>query len=265
MGEAPLVPAPAAQISWSRRLASVTPRPEPPYASGMMMPSQPPAAKARTNSHGYSALRSFSSQYSAENDRASVATSLRISSCCSVRAKSIPASSLRRECGGILLPARFHQLSSRHGGSGPVRAAERFHGSAALAAVLRRLLRGAHADPGLVLPDPDRRRADPLRHRALPAGRAWPAPQRSPGPLHRRGFARASAGRTPGQARRREHRGALSSPLRPRRRRRVVPRRRARRAEGRVRLRALSGAVLRSLLLPEELRSARPALAPARR
>ena len=62
MGEAPEVPAPAAQISWSISVASVTPRPEPPYASGMIMPSQPACANARTQSVGYSALRSFSSQ-----------------------------------------------------------------------------------------------------------------------------------------------------------------------------------------------------------
>ena len=57
-----MVPAPAAQISCSMMAASVTPSPEPPYSSGMIMPSQPPAAKALTNSHGYSAFRSFSSQ-----------------------------------------------------------------------------------------------------------------------------------------------------------------------------------------------------------
>src|SRR4030065_502407 len=34
MGEAPEVPAPAAQISWSISAPSVAPRPEPPYASG---------------------------------------------------------------------------------------------------------------------------------------------------------------------------------------------------------------------------------------
>src|SRR2546421_285466 len=48
MGEAPLVPAPAAQISCSRRAASVTPSPEPPYSSGMIAPSQPALAKAFT-------------------------------------------------------------------------------------------------------------------------------------------------------------------------------------------------------------------------
>src|SRR3989442_3298615 len=56
-----------------------------------MIPSQPPAAKAFRNSQGYSALRSFSSQYSAEKLRATAATSFLISSCCSVSAKSIVA------------------------------------------------------------------------------------------------------------------------------------------------------------------------------
>ncbi len=69
----------------------MTPRPEPPYASGTMIPSQPPAAKAFRNSQGYSALRSFSSQYSGEKLRATAATSFLISSCCSVSAKSIVA------------------------------------------------------------------------------------------------------------------------------------------------------------------------------
>ena len=83
------MPAPAAQISWSRIDASVTPRPEPPYSSGTRIPSQPPAAKAFRNSQGYSALRSFSSQYSGEKLRATAATSFLINSCCSVSAKSM--------------------------------------------------------------------------------------------------------------------------------------------------------------------------------
>ena len=62
MGDAPEVPAPEAQISWSMSAASVTPSPAPPYASGIMSPSQPLSAKALTNSCGYSALSSLSSQ-----------------------------------------------------------------------------------------------------------------------------------------------------------------------------------------------------------
>ena len=56
------MPAPDAQISWSIRAASVTPSPAPPYASGIVMPSQPLSAKALTKSLGYSALSSLSSQ-----------------------------------------------------------------------------------------------------------------------------------------------------------------------------------------------------------
>src|SRR5216117_3599957 len=62
IGEAPEVPAPEAQTSWSMIVASVTPRPEPPYASGMIIPSQPAFPKAFTQSHGYSAFLSLSSQ-----------------------------------------------------------------------------------------------------------------------------------------------------------------------------------------------------------
>ena len=61
-GDAPERPAPEAQIASSISTASVTPSPAPPYASGMARPSHPASAKARTNSVGYSALRSFSRQ-----------------------------------------------------------------------------------------------------------------------------------------------------------------------------------------------------------
>src|SRR5262245_10116706 len=94
MGEQPLVPAPDAAMSCSISAASVTPRPEPPYSSGMIAPSQPAWANAFTNSQGYSALPSFSSQYSGEKDRARLEISLRISSCCSVNAKSMAPASL---------------------------------------------------------------------------------------------------------------------------------------------------------------------------
>ena len=78
-GEAPDSPAPEAQIASSIRTASVTPRPAPPYASGMASPSQPASANAWTNSVGYSAFRSFSRQYPQSNPRASAATWRRIS------------------------------------------------------------------------------------------------------------------------------------------------------------------------------------------
>ncbi len=42
--------------------ASLTPSPAPPYASGMAIPSQPPAAIASVNSVGNVPLRSCSSQ-----------------------------------------------------------------------------------------------------------------------------------------------------------------------------------------------------------
>src|SRR5258706_8881117 len=85
-------------MSCSISAASVTPRPEPPYSSGTIIPSQPACAKAFTNSNGYSALLSFSSQYSGGKERDSAETSLRISSCCSVSAKSM-AGILRHPAG----------------------------------------------------------------------------------------------------------------------------------------------------------------------
>ena len=42
--------------------ASVTPRPAPPYSSGIAMPSQPPSAIALANSNGKEWVLSFSSQ-----------------------------------------------------------------------------------------------------------------------------------------------------------------------------------------------------------
>ena len=42
----PPMPAPDAEISCSTMAASVTPRPPPPYSSGMVRPSQPPSATA---------------------------------------------------------------------------------------------------------------------------------------------------------------------------------------------------------------------------
>ncbi len=40
----------------------MTPSPEPPYSSGMIIPSQPAWANFFTQSQGYSAFLSFSSQ-----------------------------------------------------------------------------------------------------------------------------------------------------------------------------------------------------------
>jgi hypothetical protein len=88
-GEAPVSPAPDAQMASSIRTASTTPSPAPPYASGITIPSQPARANASRNSPGYSAFRSFSRQYSQSKLFARVETSLRISSWASVRAKSM--------------------------------------------------------------------------------------------------------------------------------------------------------------------------------
>jgi hypothetical protein len=46
MAEAPDMPAPDSATVRIMMAASVTPRPAPPYSSGMQMPSQPPLAKA---------------------------------------------------------------------------------------------------------------------------------------------------------------------------------------------------------------------------
>ena len=55
-------PPPQAATSFIIVIASVTPRPEPPYASGMVMPSQPPSAIARWKSAGNAPVSSRSSQ-----------------------------------------------------------------------------------------------------------------------------------------------------------------------------------------------------------
>src|SRR5262245_61931695 len=95
------------------RAASVTPRPAPPYCSGIRTPSQPLSAKARTNSTGYSARASLSSQYSSENVRASAPTSFRISSWDSVSAKSMstppgrPAAEPKSSTAAGLAPPRL--------------------------------------------------------------------------------------------------------------------------------------------------------------
>ena len=60
--EAPDMPAPDSLIACIMIAASVMPRPEPPYSSGMQMPSQPSRASAWWSSCGKSPARSFSSQ-----------------------------------------------------------------------------------------------------------------------------------------------------------------------------------------------------------
>ena len=60
--EAPDSPAPDCAIACIMIAASVTPRPEPPYSSGMQMPSQPASAKALWKSCGKPPSRSLVSQ-----------------------------------------------------------------------------------------------------------------------------------------------------------------------------------------------------------
>ena len=113
--------------------------------------------------------------------------------------------------------------------------------------------------------DPHRRRGDPLRHRRLAARGAGPAPHRYPRPLHRRGPARAPAGRARPRARRRGHGRALAPALRPRRRGRISSRTPSSSSQKDEYAYAhYPAAVLRGVLLPEELRPARLSLAPAR-
>ena len=60
--EAPDKPAPDCAIACIISAASVMPRPEPPYSSGMAMPSQPASANALWKSCGKPPSRSFCSQ-----------------------------------------------------------------------------------------------------------------------------------------------------------------------------------------------------------
>ena len=60
--EAPDMPAPDSAIVRIMIAASVMPRPEPPYSSGMQMPSQPASASARWKSAGKPPSLSFFSQ-----------------------------------------------------------------------------------------------------------------------------------------------------------------------------------------------------------
>jgi len=71
------MPAPDAATSSIMMADSVRPSPRPPYSSGIIAPSQPPSANARTNSQGYSPFLSFSRQYPRSNRRASSRADLR--------------------------------------------------------------------------------------------------------------------------------------------------------------------------------------------
>ena len=65
-------------ISWRISAASLSPRPMPPYSSGISAASQPPSVSAATNASGYALSRSSSRQYSPGNCRQSSATPSRI-------------------------------------------------------------------------------------------------------------------------------------------------------------------------------------------
>src|SRR6266446_3441237 len=86
-----------------------------------------------------------------EKARARVATSLRISSCCSVSWKSMPGILAQDASGGRRghAPARRRPTRdakmSRHGGPGALLAADRLPGLRALRALLRRLLEAQEA------------------------------------------------------------------------------------------------------------------------
>src|SRR5215831_18288293 len=162
---------------------------------------------------------------------------------------------LAQECATAPLGVRRRCYHARNGGSGALRAAERLHGLRALRALLRRVLGRPRADPDRVLARADVGRHDPLRQRALAARGSGAPAQRPAGAVHRRGPARAPAGSG----------RAVAPALRSRRRRRALPQIRAGRPEGRVLVRALSGGVLRVVLLPQELRPAGLSLAPPRR
>ena len=62
IAEAPDIAAPDCATACIMIAASVMPRPEPPYSSGMQMPSQPSAASACSNSCGKMPSRSCASQ-----------------------------------------------------------------------------------------------------------------------------------------------------------------------------------------------------------
>ena len=59
----PALAAPVSVIACTMVAASVMPRPEPPYSSGMAMPSQPASAIASQNASGNTPSVSRSSQY----------------------------------------------------------------------------------------------------------------------------------------------------------------------------------------------------------
>ena len=107
-----VVPAPEAAISDRRMQASVMPKPAPPYSRGMAMPSQPALANSSKNSCGYSPVLSLILQYSQSNFRARLRTSVRMSSCSSVKPKSIDIllgpGPMAMKTNGVITPYRTH-------------------------------------------------------------------------------------------------------------------------------------------------------------
>src|SRR2546427_5672938 len=104
---------------------------------------------------------------------------------------------------------------ARHGGPGPVRAAERIHGFRALRALLRRVLRRARPDPGRLLARAHLRRDDSVRYGSFAPRRPGAPAKRPARTLHGRGLARAPARPRGSRARPRGHGRALTPALRP--------------------------------------------------
>src|SRR5437870_4509477 len=153
----------------------------------------------------------------------------------------------------------------RHGRHRALRAPERLPRVRALRPLLRRAVGRAGSDPDRLLPGQDDGRHGPLRHRRVAARGPGAPPERRDGALRGRGSARAPARLDRARARRRRPGRAVAPALRPRGRRRAVPHVGTRRAEGRVRDGALPAALLRGLLLLEELRPPELPLAVPRR
>src|SRR2546422_92234 len=89
--------------------ASVTPSPEPPYASGMIAPSQPARANALTKSQGYSCLRSFSSQLSSENEAAIVLWSIWAALVYAIGTRLLPEQDTHADWGEVARTVGFAQ------------------------------------------------------------------------------------------------------------------------------------------------------------
>ena len=87
--DAPEKPAPDSAMACIITAASVMPRPEPPYSSGIAMPSQPSLASAWCSSDGKPPCLSFLSQYSSGKRAQILSIAARIASCSGLKPKSI--------------------------------------------------------------------------------------------------------------------------------------------------------------------------------